>query len=98
MAGRWLDFRQGVCSKVLQQIPVYIPNQYRKITDKEVLSYAMLAKVIKTNLLSLKIQKNMQTSEELSPLHHKDTGGTFVYSSWAQVFLDIFLSLAKGYF
>ena len=58
----------------------------------------MLAKVIKTNLLSLKIQKNMQTSEELSPLHHKDTGGTFVYSSWAQVFLDIFLSLAKEYF
>ena len=98
VAGRWLDFRQGVCSKVLQQIPVYIPNQYRKITDKEVLSYAMLAKVIKTNLLSLKIQKNMQTSEELSPLHHKDTGGTFVYSSWAQVFLDIFLSLAKEYF
>ena len=75
-------------SKVLQQIPVYIPNQYRKITDKEVLSYAMLAK----------IQKNMQRSEELSPLHHKDTGGTFVYSSWAQVFLDIFLSLAKEYF
>ena len=69
-----------------------------KITEKEVLSYAVLAKVIKANLLSLKIQKNMQTSEELSPLHHKDTGGTFVCSSWAQVFLDIFLSLAKEYF
>lgn len=56
-----------------------------KITEKEVLSYAVLAKVIKANLLSLKIQKNMQTSEELSPLHHKDTGGIFVYSSWAQL-------------
>ena len=75
-----------MCSKVLQN--------YRKGSPK----LCGIGKVIKANLLSLKIQKNMQTSEELSPLHHKDTGGTFVHSSWAQVFLDLFLSLAKEYF
>ena len=31
---RWcLHSSQGACSKVLQQIPVYIPNYYYKITD-----------------------------------------------------------------